>query len=182
MELRYLGQGLQRFYRVRPETEGDVSAIREVNRLAFGRQNESGLIEAIRASEFFVPELSLVALSDEVIGHILFSILSIETENGTVPTLGLAPMAVKPEYQNQGVGTTLVREGLEKCAELGFGHVVVLGHPNFYPKFGFVTAKSKEIQPPFPVRDDVFMVYEIQTGSLEGIRGKVKYPPAFDAV
>lgn len=170
------------FFEIRPELVEDVIAISEVNTLAFGGQNESRLVEAIRVSEFFVPKLSLVAVSNEVIGHILFSIISIDTQNGTVPTLGLAPMAVKPEYQNQGVGSTLVREGLKKCADLGFEHVVVLGHPNFYPKFEFVTAKSKGIEPPFPVPDEVFMVYEIQDGSLKGINGKVKYPPAFDAV
>jgi putative acetyltransferase len=169
-------------FKIRPELDRDIVAIRVLNTLAFKREKEAKLVEAIRASEFFVPELSLVAVTNEVIGHILFSIISIETSNRSVPTLGLAPMAVRPEYQNQGVGSALVREGLKKCEELGFEHVVVLGHPNFYPKFGFRPAKTKGIEPPFQVPDEVFMVYEIKSGSLNDINGKVKYPPAFDVV
>jgi putative acetyltransferase len=169
-------------FQIRPEQNGDLFAIREVNTLAFGREKEANLVEAIRASEFFVPELSLVAVADEVIGHILFSIISIETSESLVPTLGLAPMAVKPAYQNQGVGSALVSAGLKTCEELGFEHVVVLGHPHFYPKFGFRPAKTKGIEPPFHVPDEVFMVYEIRSGSLNGLNGKVKYPPAFAVV
>jgi putative acetyltransferase len=159
-------------FNIRPEQNGDAAAIREVHTLAFQRENEAKLVEAIRASAFFVPELSLVAVANEVIGHILFSIISIETSNGRVPTLGLAPMAVKPDYQNQGVGSALVREGLKKCEELGFEHVVVLGHPKFYPTFGFQPAKTKGIEPPFPVPDEVFMVHEIKSGSLNDSNGK----------
>jgi putative acetyltransferase len=169
-------------FNIRSEQYGDIAAIREVNTLAFKRENEANLVEAIRASEFFVPELSLVAVTNEVIGHILFSIISIETSNRSVSTLGLAPMAVKPEFQNQGVGSALVREGLRKCEELDFEHVVVLGHPHFYPKFGFQPAKMKGIESPFRVPDEVFMVYEIKSGSLNNVNGKVKYPPAFDVV
>ncbi len=169
-------------FKIRPEQSRDFAAISEVNTLAFKREKEAKLVEAIRESEFFVPELSLVAVTDEVIGHILFSIVFIETNKGIVPTLGLAPMAVKPEYQNQGIGSALVREGLKTCEDLGFEHVVVLGHPNFYPRFGFQPAKTKGIESPFRVPDEVFMVHEIKSGSLDDIIGKVKYPPAFDVV
>lgn len=169
-------------FNIRPEQQGDIAAIREVNTLAFKGEREAQLVEAIRASTLFVPELSLVAVTNEVMGHILFSIVSIETSHGAVPTLALAPMAVKPECQNQGVGSALVREGLRRCEELGFEHVVVLGHPNFYPKFGFRPSRSEGIEAPFPVPDEVFMVHEIKSGSLGNIIGKVKYPPAFDVV
>lgn len=138
-------------------------------------EGEAKLVEAIRASEGFVPELSLVAVAHEIIRHILFSMISIETQHGDVPTVGLAPMAVKPECQNQGIGSKLVREGLRKCEELGFAHVFVLGHPGFYPRFGFTPAKTRGIESPFPVPDEVFMVYEIKPGSLDGIKGKGKY-------
>lgn len=169
-------------FTIRPEQHGDAAAIRDVHTLAFQRENEARLVEAIRASAFFVPELSLVAVADEVIGHILFSIISIETGKGSVSTLGLAPMAVKPDWQHQGVGSALVKEGLQACKASGFEHVVVLGHPAYYPRFGFQPAKTKGIEPPFPVPDEVFMVYEIKKGSLNDRSGKVKYPPAFDVV
>lgn len=171
-------------FTIRAEQEKDISSIQTVNQLAFGGDNEVKLVDAIRGSQFFIPELSLVAVNDdnEVIGHILFSVIHVETEAGVVPTLGLAPMAVLPEHQNSGVGSTLVREGLKKSTELGYEHVMVLGHPNFYPKFGFVPSRSKGIEPPFPVRDEVFMVLELTPDALRGIQGTVKYPPAFDAV
>ncbi|BCG59326.1 GNAT family N-acetyltransferase [Paenibacillus sp. URB8-2] len=167
---------------IRPEQKEDILEISEVNNLAFKGEEEAKLVEAIRVSEFFVPELSLVAISNEVIGHILFSIISIETDSGLVPTLGLAPLSVKPEFQNQGIGSALVKEGLKKCKELGFKHVVVLGHPNFYSRFGFIPSKTKGIKPPFQVPDEVFMVHELKNGSLDHITGTVKYPPAFDVV
>lgn len=169
---------------IRPEKNEDIPAIREVNFLAFKQENESRLVDAIRESEFFVPELSLVAVKDdeEIVGHILFSIISIETERGSIPTIGLAPMAVKPAYQKQGIGSKLVEEGLKRCEQLGYEHVVVLGHPHFYPKFGFETSNPKGIEAPFPVPDEVFMVLELKQGSLNGIKGKVQYPPAFSTV
>jgi putative acetyltransferase len=172
-------------YQIRAETPDDHAGIREVNILAFGnRENEAKLVEAIRQSSSFIPPLSLVAVKNdgEIIGHILFSSISIETENGEISTLALSPMAVKPPYQRQGVGSKLVIEGLNVCKELGYKHVVVLGHPEFYPRFGFTPAKLFGIQAPFPVRDEVFMILEIEPGSLNGIAGTVKYPPAFDTV
>ncbi|WP_232274621.1 GNAT family N-acetyltransferase [Paenibacillus sp. 481] len=172
-------------FNIRPEQHQDIMAIRTVNNLAFKGEGEAKLVEAIRASAFFVPELSLVAVTNEgaeVIGHVMFSTISIETSSGTVPTLGLAPMAVSPDYQQQGIGSALIRAGLKKCEELGYEHVVVLGHPDYYPKFGFVPAHTKGIACPFPVPAEVFMVLETKSGSLSGINGTVQYPPAFNAV
>ncbi|MGD8190745.1 GNAT family N-acetyltransferase [Brevibacillus ginsengisoli] len=169
-------------FTIRAEQPGDQGAITEVNLLAFQEEKPAKLVEAIRASEFFIPELSLVAVADEVIGHILFSIVSIETNQGSVPTLALAPMAIKPGYQNQGIGSALVIEGLRRCKLLGYQHVVVLGHPNFYPKFGFVPSRLKGIEPPLPVPDEVFMVIELQENSWAANQGRVKYPPSFDVV
>ncbi|TCP28871.1 putative acetyltransferase [Scopulibacillus darangshiensis] len=171
-------------YNVRAEQEKDILEIRKVNDLAFGQENEANLIEAIRCSEYFVPGLSLVAETDahEVIGHILFSVITIETKNGPIQSLALAPLAVKPEYQNQGIGSTLVKEGLKRCRELGHGPVVVLGHSEYYPKFGFIRASENGIKPPFEVSDENFMIYEVKPGALNNIEGTVFYPEAFTDV
>ncbi|MGV3488941.1 MAG: GNAT family N-acetyltransferase [Tuberibacillus sp.] len=170
---------------IRAEKREDIDPISEVHTLAFERVNEAKLVEAIRSSEYFIPELSLAAVSgasNEVIGHIMFSEISIKTEEGLLPTIGLSPMAVHPEYQNRGIGSALVREGLKRCKEKGFEHVFVLGHPHFYPKFGFEPSNPKGIRPPFPVPDEVFMVCELKEGSLAPIFGTVEYPPAFNEV
>jgi putative acetyltransferase len=171
-------------FHIRSEKIDDYKDIREVNKLAFNREDEAKLVEAIRESEYFIPELSLVAVTDEneIIGHILFSGIILETAKGNLPTLGLAPMAVKPQYQRQGIGSRLVTEGLKVCKDLGYKHVFVLGHPHFYPRFGFVPAKSYGIESPFPVPDEVFMAIELEPKSLDGLNGKIKYPKAFDTV
>ncbi|RSD28829.1 GNAT family N-acetyltransferase [Mesobacillus subterraneus] len=172
-------------YFIRPETDRDIQGIQEVNYLAFNSQeNEARLVKLIRTSEYFVPELSLVAVNEdeEIVGHILFSLIHLVTEEGTVPTLGLAPMAVKPGCQNSGIGSSLVSKGLNACKTLGFKHVFVLGHPNFYPRFGFSPASGFGISSPFPVPEEVFMAQELEKGSLTGLKGKIEYPPAFNAV
>lgn len=171
-------------FTIRTELSKDRLVIEEVNKLAFKEDRPARLVQAIRESEYFIPELSLVALSDtdEVIGHILFSVVFIDTGKGLEPTLALAPMAVKPSYQNQGIGSALVKEGLRRSEQMGYEHVVVLGHPNFYPKFGFVPSNTKGIEPPFPVPPEVFMAMELKEDSLKELQGKVKYPPAFDVV
>ncbi len=171
-------------YYIRSEKKEDYDQIREVNIIAFdNRDNEAKLVESIRQSEFFIPELSLVAVKgNEIIGHILFSQIAVETKSGNVPTIGLAPMAVKPSYQNNGVGSKLVSEGIARCKSLGYKHVIVLGHPNFYPRFGFIPSKSFGIFSPFPVPEEVFMVLELEEGTLKDLKGTVKYPPAFNSV
>ncbi|ANX11383.1 GNAT family N-acetyltransferase [Fictibacillus arsenicus] len=168
---------------IRAERSGDQKAICQINDAAFNGDNESRLIDAIRNSELFVPELSLVAVADgKLIGHILFSIVTIKSGENDVPTLALAPMAVVPEQQNKGVGSLLVEEGLKRAKDQGFEHAVVLGHPEFYPRFGFVPASTKGIEAPFPVPDEVFMAIELKEESLDQIKGKIVYPSAFDTV
>jgi len=166
---------------IRAEHAADYEAIRAVNVHAFGRENEAQLIALLRASTAFIAELSLVAVDEgRVVGHILFSRIHVRTAERLVPALALAPVAVLPEHQRQGIGSTLIRHGLEVCRLLGHHVVVVVGHPNYYPRFGFSPARAKGLEAPFP--DPVFMVQELTAGTLEGVRGTVEYPPPFAAV
>jgi putative acetyltransferase len=168
---------------VRAERVGDIGAIHLVNRLEFGQEEEAFLVQRIRKSSGFIPELSLVAVKDShVVGHILFSRIHINTPRGSMAVLSLAPMAVLPEFQNLGIGSRLVSTGLEKCRELGHTIVVVIGHPEYYPKFGFVPARKRGLDLPFPVPDEAFMVCELEPEALAGIEGKIKYPPEFEDV
>lgn len=166
---------------IRPETQSDREAIRDVNVRAFERENEARLIDLLRASTHFIPELSLVAVdAAHVVGHILFSRIHIQMPERVVPALALAPMAVLPERQNRGVGAGLIRYGLEECRRLGHRIVVVVGHPAYYPRFGFSSARAKGLEAPYP--DPVFMAQELVPGGLDGVRGTVEYPPEFAAV
>ena len=128
---------------IRAETVADLSAIHEVNAHAFGRQGEAQLVDALRASESFLRELSLVAVSNgRVVGHVLFTRIHIRTPDRNVPALALAPLAVHPVCQSQGIGSALVRRGLDDARSLGHAIIVVVGHPKYYPRFGFVSARE----------------------------------------
>ena len=167
--------------KIQPEKEEYDTAIHEINVLAFGREDEARLVENLRKSPDFIPELSLVAVKDKmVVGHILFSRIAIQTKTGSFPAMSLAPMAVHPEFQKQGIGSKLVRQGLERCRNLGYKVVIVVGHPNYYPRFGFTSARAKGLETPFLVPDEAFMVIEVAPGALNGISGMVIYPPAFE--
>jgi putative acetyltransferase len=164
---------------IRLETPADHDAVREVNRLAFGRDDEARLVDALREGGF--ARVSMVAEVDsEVVGHILFSDLPIVTPHGIVEALALAPMAVVPSHQRQGVGSLLAREGLRLCRESGHRIVVVLGHPEFYPRFGFSAGLAERLRSPFS--GPAFMAVELTPGALEGIEGEVRYPPPFEGL
>lgn len=178
---------------VRAEAEADRPAVRRINELAFGRAGEADLVEALRAKAR--PYVSLVAVYEgRTVGHILFSPVSIVADAPDAPdasdpsgraareALALGPMAVLPEFQNRGVGSELVRKGLDECRRLGHRLVVVVGHPEFYPRFGFVPARAEGLECEYPVPDEVFMVAELRGGALGGSRGLVKYHPEFDKV
>jgi len=166
---------------VRREKTADHTSVRVVNELAFGQPNEANLVDALRANVH--PFISLVAVVDDrVAGHIFFSPVTIESETGAFTAMGIAPMAVLPEYQNQGVGSRLVQEGLQECERIGHDIVVVLGHPNYYPRFGFTPASSKGLRSEYDVPDEVFMAIELKEGALAGRRGLVKYRPEFSRV
>jgi len=165
----------------RAETEDDYADIYEVNWQAFGRAAEGRLVNMLRESEHCVPGLSLVAVKDgRVVGHILFTRLAIETQGGRFEALSLAPLAVMPAFQGQGIGSGLVTEGLKACKRLGFKAVVVVGHPDYYPRFGFSSARAKGLDAPFPVPDEAFMVQELVPGALDGIRGIIRLPAEFE--
>ncbi|HEV7767699.1 MAG TPA: N-acetyltransferase [Thermoanaerobaculia bacterium] len=164
---------------IRHEMLEDVDAIRRVNELAFGRPNEARLVDALR--EAASPFLSLVADVDgEIVGHICFSPVEVEREDGfRAFILGLAPMAVLPEHQNQGIGSELVVRGLEECRNAGFGVVVVLGHPEYYPRFGFEPASWRGVRSEYDVPDPVFMITELKRGAAVEIRGLARYHEVF---
>ena len=166
---------------IRPEKTEDYASVFEVNRLAFSREDEARLVETLRRADDFIPELSLVAAKDgQIVGHILFSPITIQTEGEYAPALSLAPVAVRPEFQRRGIGSALVRRGLDECLRLGHGIVILIGHPEYYPRFGFSPARAKGLETTYPVSDEAFMALELVPGALEGIEGAVIYPPAFD--
>lgn len=165
---------------LRPERPADSAAIAHVNDRAFGGVFESRLVSVIRTGDNFIPELSIVAVADDdIVGHILFSKILIRSESGEFETLALAPMAVLPEYQKQGIGGRLLTYGLEQVRECGYDSVIVLGHKEYYPKFGFRKASHWNIRSPFQVEDEYFMAIELHTGALDGKAGTVEYPPEF---
>ncbi|MCC5640563.1 N-acetyltransferase [Nostoc sp. CHAB 5844] len=166
---------------IRCETLSDYPAIAEVNRLAFEQENEAKLIDKIRCSERYIPELSLVAeIGNVVVGHILFSYIDLVNEE-KLQVIGLAPLAVRPQFQRQGIGSALVQAGLKIADDKGEVLVIVLGHPHFYTRFGFQPSIVYGIESPFPVPEDVFMVKPLQNYQQK-YTGKVVYPPAFDEV
>ena len=167
---------------IRSEIPEDIPAIIDVNIEAFGQDGEARLVRALRKDGDYIPGLSLVAVHDDkIIGHILFAPISIESEDASVPAVALAPLSVRSEYQCRGVGSGLIEEGLRACRQLGHRIVIVVGHPGYYPRFGFTTAPVLGINAPFPCQKEVFMACPLIPGALDGIHGTVRYPPAFDA-
>jgi putative acetyltransferase len=163
---------------IRREERADARAVGEVNTLAFGQPDEAALVARLR--ERARPYLGLVALDDrEIVGHILFTPVPLHAETGVVTLMALAPMAVRPGRQREGIGSALVRAGLAACRTDGHDLVVVVGHPAFYPRFGFVRARPLGItsEPAFP--DEAFMLAELTPGALGGRRGIIRYSPEF---
>ena len=163
--------------RVRHETELDWPAVHAVNRSAFGTSVEANIVDALRRKSSRL--ISLVAEVDGVlVGHIMFSPVSLE-EHRDINIMGLAPMAVAPPQQGKGIGAALVVEGLSECRRLGCRAVVVLGHPEYYPRFGFDRAANYGIRSEWDVPDDVFMITELEAGALHGVTGVIGYDAAF---
>ncbi len=165
---------------IRPEECRDRQAVWQVNRAAFETDAEANLVDALRDQGHL--RVSLVAEVDgKVTGHILFSDLPIIVGETTVPALALAPMAVLPEYQRQGLGSQLIRRGLESCRERKHSIVVVLGHPHFYRRFGFSPELARQLDSPFSGKAS-FMATELIDGALDGVAGRVQYQPPFGIV
>ncbi len=165
---------------IRAETIGDYSKITEINDRAFKGDNEGKLIENLRKKKEYIAELSLVAeYKNHLVGHILLFPLSIIGKNKRFPTLALAPMSVLPEFQNKGIGSELIKEGLKIAKKLGFESVIVLGHPEYYRRFGFKKASIWNIKPPFDAPDDAFMAIELVENALMDVSGMVEYPQEY---
>lgn len=166
---------------IREEQARDREQVRRVNEAAFGRRDEADLIEALREEGDVL--LSLVAEREgegeihRVIGHILFSRMTVETARGPLAAVALAPMAVLPESQGRQVGSRLVWRGLDKLRERGERIVIVLGHEHYYPRFGFSAEKAGRLRSPFP--PEAYMALELAEGALAGVEGAVRYAGAF---
>ena len=165
---------------VRKETPEDLSVIRAINRAAFGQDAEADLVDTLRRNGAII--LSLVAeVNGEVVGHILFSPVTLSPPSPRT-IAALAPMAVRPDMQRRGIGSALVQAGIEGCRALGYDALVLLGHPDFYPRFGFLPSVRFGFRSTYDVPDEVFMAMELKEGGLEGVKGTVLYREEFEGV
>ena len=162
--------------RIRLEEAADFDAVRTVVTRAFDHADEADLVDALRRDAHAL--LSLVAEVDGTIaGHILFSRMWVDTSAAKVPAVALAPVSVLPEFQRRGIGGALIHRGLEMLRDTEERIVFVLGHHDYYPRFGFSAEKAAHIESPFP--REAFMAMELRAGALDGLRGRVVYSPPF---
>jgi putative acetyltransferase len=165
---------------IRAERPRDVAQIRLLNIAAFNREAEANLVDLLRTDAH--PTISLVAdVGGEIAGHILFSPVTVSARPELL-VMGLAPMGVIPQKQRQGIGSALVERGVDECRRLGAAALVVLGHPGFYPRFGFAPASRFGLRSEYDVPEDVFMAMELAEGVLTAAPGLVTYHPAFATV
>jgi len=163
---------------IRPFTAGDADPVYEVHRRAFGgRTDESDIVHRLHDADKAV--VSLVAVEDgRIVGHVLFSPTHAENQGEDVELVGLAPVGVLPEKQNEGVGSSLIQQGLSECREVGVDAVVVLGAPGYYSRFGFERASKYELGNEYGANDG-FMIKPLHEGALDDVDGIVKYQPEF---
>ncbi|MGY3717781.1 GNAT family N-acetyltransferase [Sutcliffiella cohnii] len=172
---------------IREEQTQDYKNVEQVIKSAFANvsisdQTEHNLVANIRNSGAYIRELSLVAIdkdTEQIVGHILYSKIAIINEEHSIESLALAPVSVIPTYQKKGVGKLLIEESLRIASKQGYESVIVLGHPNYYPKFGFQKASRWGIKAPFHVPDEVFMALELKKDALKNVSGVVEYSKAF---
>ena len=166
---------------IREEQSGDAKQIWIVNYRAFGRTEEADLVDKLRQS--CTNKISLVAVSnDQIVGHILFTPVKLEAKEKVIEGMGLAPMAVLPEFQRQGIGSQLVKAGLDVIEKAKYSFIIVLGHPTYYPRFGFVPASRYGIKSEYEnVPDEAFLILVIDQAVLEGVSGIAKYRPEFSS-
>ncbi len=165
---------------IRPETTADIVAIARVNQTAFDRNGEADLVNTLRQAN---STISLVAeLNAEIVGHILFSPVKYDQDPSRSQIWGLGPLAVSPQQQRTGIGSALVKDGIETCRQAAIQALVVLGGPNYYQRFGFQPASNWHLRCHYPVPTEVFMAQELVAGALAGLNGTISYHQAFDAV
>ena len=161
----------------RPE---HIDAVREVHRSAFGGGSEARLVDRLRATDAFIPRLSLVACWGSLpVGHLLLTRGAVECQSGREAALALAPVAVRPEYQARGIGARLIHRALDDARSQGFNLVVVLGHPDYYPRFGFVPASRFGIVAPFDVPDEAWMARWLDASLARVLNGTMRYADPF---
>jgi putative acetyltransferase len=164
---------------IRPEAPDDAGSIREVLLAAFPSDVEARLVESLRENGKIV--VGLVAeLGGRIAGHIAFSPVSMDPPLATLRGIGLAPVAASPDVQGKGIGSQLIRDGLSRCAALGYDFVVVLGEPAYYRRFGFSSASARGLRNVYAV-DEPFMVLELSEGCLAGCNALIRYAPEFNA-
>jgi putative acetyltransferase len=162
---------------IRKERPGDIPAIREINRRAFEQDQEANIVEALRANGAAL--LSLVAvLNDRVVGHIMYSPVEVNQLAGA----GLGPMAVLPEHQREGIGSRLIEAGTEQLERAGCPFIVVVGHAEYYPRFGFRPARPLGITCEWDVPDNAFLMLVLDPGKMQGVSGMIKYRSEFSTV
>lgn len=170
---------------IRQESPADYKAVSQVIQAAFkpmaiSDQTEHLIMHRLRGSEAFIPELSLVAVvEDEIVGHILLTEIQIKSDDQTSPSLALAPVSVLPTCQRQGVGSRLILEAHRIAKKLGYTSIVLLGHPSYYPRFGYRQASEFGITLPFETQGEHCMAIELTEDALKDVEGMVIYPPEF---
>lgn len=178
---RVMNMGEKNMFDIRFETPEDIPAIHRVNQLAFGRVNEADLVNRLRREDTVI--LSLVAVQDEqVVGHVLITPVTVQSDDSQWQAVALGPMAVLPSHQKRGIGSALIRAAFEELKRLGHFVVIVIGHPEYYPRLGFVPSRPLGIRWEIDVPEEVFMVAELKEGALKGRAGVVRYHPAFNGV
>lgn len=170
---------------IRPENPQDYNHIYNLLKEAFKSAphadgDEQNLVNRLRKSSNYLPQLSLVAeIDNQLVGYIMYTELSIQNDNRTFASLALAPLAVAPSYQNTGIGSKLITESLQIAKALGYHSAIVLGSETYYPKFGFKEASTFHIEAPFEVPSQNFMAIELIEKGLECVSGKVIYAKEF---
>ncbi|WNJ19444.1 N-acetyltransferase [Pontibacter sp. G13] len=168
---------------IRPELPEDLPQVHELLLQAFGQSEESLLVDSLRKSRSHIPELTFVAEQDgKIVGFLMLTHATVVSRKSQFLCLLLSPMAVRPEVQKTGIGRALVAHAIQSATELGFPAIAVLGHPTYYPKFGFQPASNWGIYPSIDAPEEAFMLLPLKQGAMEGIHGMLKWDHAFDSV